>query len=65
MEGKMKYCPLWSLFYGTGDKKKCLKEECGMYGLCNPFAAEQKEKAEEENKELKVFGGGHVKENKD
>ena len=56
----MKYCPLWSLFYGT-DKKECLKEKCGMYGLCNPFAAEQEEKAKEEDEELRVFGGGHVK----
>lgn len=60
MEGKMKYCPLWSLFYGT-DKKECLKEECGMHGLCDPFAAEQEEKAKEESKELKIFGGGNVK----
>ncbi|GAI88201.1 unnamed protein product [marine sediment metagenome] len=42
-----------------------MKEECGMYGLCNPFAAEQKEKAEEESKEQRVFGGGHVKKDKD
>lgn len=54
---KMKYCPLWSLLYGKGKKQKCLKEECGMYGLCNPFAAEQKQKAEEESEELKTFGG--------
>ena len=56
----MKYCPLWSLYFGKSiDRKECLKEECGMYGLCNPFAAEQKEKAEEESKEFKVFRGGH------
>jgi len=59
-EEKVKCCPLWSIFYGT-DKKECLKEECGLWGLCNPFAAEQKEKAKEEDQELKTFGGGHAK----
>ena len=58
----MKLCPLWSIFYGADlGKQQCLEEECGMYGLCNSFAAEQKEKAEEESKELKVFGEDHVK----
>ena len=58
-EEKMKFCPLWSLFdKESRARQPCIKEECGMYGLCNPFAAEQKEKAEEESKELKTFGGG-------
>lgn len=56
----MKFCPLWSLFHEARagfERQKCIEEECGMYGLCNPFTAEQKEKAEEESKELKTFGG--------
>ena len=43
--------------YEPLERQPCIKEECGMYGLCNPFAAEQKEKTEEESKELPTFGG--------
>lgn len=57
----MKYCPLWSIVFQTTGKKPCMGRECGMFNLCNPFAAEQEEKAKEEDKELKVFGGGHAK----
>lgn len=56
----MKLCPLWSLFHGTKpdfERQKCIKDKCGMYALCNPFAAQQKEEAEEESKEQKTFGG--------
>ena len=57
-EEKMKLCRLWSLFdKETKARQPCIEGECGMYGLCNPFAAEKKEKAQEESKELKVFGG--------
>ena len=57
-----------SLRFGTHEPlevQPCVGEQCGMYGLCSPFAAEQKEKTEKESKGLKVFGGGHVKEDKD
>lgn len=64
----MKFCPLWSLFYGKSfDRKECIGEECGMYKLCNPVvvvtaSSEDKEKI----KKLPIFGGGYVEQkNKD
>jgi len=56
MEVRMKYCPLWSIVFQTTGKKPCMGKECGMYGLCNPFDEQEKEKEKKEEK-LKVFGG--------
>ena len=37
-ERKIKYCPIWSLFYKktiSPQLKHCISGECGMYNLCN------------------------------